>query len=439
MNSTARQHTIAASTTISGRGLFSGAPATLTIRPAEPGQGVRFARTDLPGDPEIPAAVAYVVDRPRRTALQAGDAVVETVEHCLSALAGLGVDNARIELDAEEAPAVDGSAAPFVEAIRNAGLREQDEQRDPLVLREPIMLREGDATIAAFPNAGACMDLLFDLDYNGRGPIGRQIHAFTLDPQSYVDKIAPARTFALLEEAEAMREHGLCAHLTPRDMLVLGEAGPIDNTLRFEDEPVRHKLLDLIGDLSLVGRPVHARIVASRSGHTLNHRMARAMLEQEQAEETRQIQKPAMNIREVLRLLPHRYPMVLIDRVLEMEGDRRAVGVKNVSFNEPFFEGHFPGSPMMPGVLIVEAMGQLAGLMLSQKLERAGKIAVLTSLDRVKLRRSVTPGDQLVIEANAVRASSRFGDVEARAFVSGRLVAEARIKFVMVDADQEQP
>lgn len=439
MNTTARQHTIAAATTISGRGLFSGAPATLTIRPADAGEGVRFARTDLPGDPEIPATVAHVLDRPRRTALQAGDAVVETVEHCLSALAGLGVDNARIELDAEEAPAVDGSAAPFVEAIRNAGLQEQDEPRDPLVVREPIMLREGDATIAAFPNAGACMDLLFDLDYNGRGPIGRQIHAFTLDPQSYVDKIAPARTFALLEEAEAMREHGLCAHLTPRDMLVLGEAGPIDNTLRFEDEPVRHKLLDLIGDLSLVGRPVHARIVASRSGHALNHRMARAMLEQEQAEEVRQIQKPAMNIREVLRLLPHRYPMVLIDRVLEMEGDRRAVGVKNVSFNEPFFEGHFPGSPMMPGVLIVEAMGQLAGLMLSQKLERAGKIAVLTSLDRVKLRRSVTPGDQLVIEANAVRASSRFGDVEARAFVSGRLVAEARIKFVMVDADQEQP
>jgi UDP-3-O-[3-hydroxymyristoyl] N-acetylglucosamine deacetylase/3-hydroxyacyl-[acyl-carrier-protein] dehydratase len=437
MKPAARQHTVAAPTTVSGRGLFSGEPATMTIRPADPGTGVRFVRTDLPGAPEIPALVEHVVPRPRRTALQAGDAVVETVEHCLSALAGLGVDNARLEIDATETPAVDGSAAPFVAAIQNAGLVEQDESRNPLVVREPIMIREGDATIAAFPNAGACMDLLFDLDYSDRGPIGRQIHAFTLDPQSYVEKIAPARTFALLEEAESMREHGLCTHLTPKDMLVLGDAGPIDNTLRFDDEPVRHKLLDLIGDLSLVGRPVHARIVASRSGHALNHRLAQAMLEQEQAEATRELQAPAMDIRQVLRLLPHRYPMVLIDRVVEIEGDKRAVGIKNVSVNEPFFQGHYPGAPIMPGVLIVEAMSQLAGLMLSQKLERAGKIAVLLSLDRVKLRKSVTPGDQLVIETQALRASSRFGDVDARAFVAGRLVAEAKIKFMMVDAEQE--
>lgn len=409
----------------------------MTIRPAEAGEGVRFVRTDLPGLPEIPALVEHVVPRPRRTALQAGEAVVETVEHCLSALAGLGVDNARIEIDAPETPAVDGSASPFVAAIQNAGLVEQDEERNPLVVREPIMIREGDATIAAFPNAGACMDLLFDLDYGGRGPIGRQIHAFTLESQSYVEKIAPARTFALLEEAESMREHGLCAHLTPRDMLVLGDAGPIDNALRFDDEPVRHKLLDLIGDLSLVGRPVHARIVASRSGHALNHRLAQAMLEQEQAEAAHELQAPAMDIRQVLRLLPHRYPMVLIDRVVEIEGDKRAVGIKNVSVNEPFFQGHYPGAPIMPGVLIVEAMSQLAGLMLSQKLERAGKIAVLLSLDRVKLRKSVTPGDQLVIETQALRASSRFGDVDARAFVAGRLVAEAKIKFMMVDAEQE--
>jgi len=431
----AQQRTLAAPTKISGRGLFTGQSVTATIYPAEPDAGIAFRRADLPASEPIPAHVDRVVSRPRRTCLQLGDATVETVEHCLSSLAGMGVDNALVEVDGPELPAGDGSAMPFVTAIENAGLVDQDAPRRPLVVLEPITIREGEAMIAAFPNGGAGLDVLYDLDYGPASVLGRQIHAFTLEPGPYAEKIAPARTFSTLADAEKLRSAGLFTHLTPKEMLVIGEAGPIDNAFRFEDEPVRHKLLDLIGDLALVGRPVHGRVVASRSGHHLNQRMARALLEQQR--EADAALAPAMDIRQIMRLLPHRYPMVLVDRVLELDSDQRAVGVKNVSINEPFFQGHYPGSPIMPGVLIVEAMSQLGGLMLSRKLERTGKIAVLLSLEKVKLRSPVRPGDQLVMETETLRATNRFGEVAARAFVAGALVAEATIKFMMVDAEQE--
>ncbi|MFG0258347.1 MAG: UDP-3-O-acyl-N-acetylglucosamine deacetylase [Phycisphaerales bacterium JB043] len=437
MSATTHQHTLASVATITGRGLFSGEASTARICPAEPNTGVVFVRTDLPDAGPIPAHVDNVVERPRRTALEQGEASVEMVEHCLSALAGLGVDNARIEVDATEMPAGDGSASPYVNAMLGVGLEEQSASRDPITVTEPITIRENDAMIAAYPNNGSGLDLLYDLEYDHSRVIERQLHAFTLDSKAYVEKIAPARTFALLEEAKAMQERGMFPHLTPKDMLVIGEQGPVENALRFDDEPVRHKLLDLIGDLALAGRPINARVVACRSGHSLNQQMAKAILEQDRRNEQHALAQPAMDTKQVLHLLPHRYPMVLVDRVLEIDGDSRAVGIKNVSINEPFFQGHYPGSPIMPGVLIVEAMSQLAGLMLSQKLERAGKIAILLSLDHVKLRKPVTPGDQLVMETEALRATSRFGDVACRAFVDGQLVAQANVKFMMVDAEQE--
>ncbi len=434
------QRTLGGVASVSGSGLFSGEPVTVTIKPADAEEGFVFVRTDLAGAPTVPARVEHVVPSPRRTTLKRGEAIAETVEHCLSALAGLGIDNAIIELSAREAPAGDGSASPFVEAIQRVGLVEQDSPRRPVIVTEPITVREGDAMVAALPNGGPGMDLMYDLNYGEDAPIGRQTHAFTLDPASYVDRIAPARTYAMFEEAQLMRANGMFAHLSPSDMLVIGQAGPIDNSFRFDDEPARHKLLDLLGDLTLVGRPVNARVIASKSGHALNHELARRILALAQIHDATEMvtrAEPAMDTKQVLRLLPHRYPMVLVDRVLEIEGDRRAIGVKNVSVNEPFFQGHYPGLPIMPGVLIVEAMSQLAGLMLSQKLERTGKVAVLLSLDKVKLRKSVTPGDQLVLQAEAVRATNRFGDVCCRAFVSGQLVAEAQIKFMMVDAEQD--
>ncbi|MCB9838365.1 MAG: UDP-3-O-[3-hydroxymyristoyl] N-acetylglucosamine deacetylase [Phycisphaeraceae bacterium] len=435
-----QQRTLRSPASVTGRGLFTGLPVTATLRPAPADSGVQFRRTDLEGTEPIPATVEYLIDTPRHTSLKLGDAVVETVEHCLSAIAGLGVDNVLVELSNRETPCGDGSALPFVEAIQAAGLEEQDAPRRSLTLTEPVTVRDGDAMIAALPNTGAGLDLLYDLDYGDHNPIGRQLQVFALEDDSpYIKDIAPARTFALLEEAEAMRERGMFSHLSPKDMLVLGENGPIDNTLRFTDEPARHKLLDMIGDLSLIGRRLNARIVARKSGHALNHRLAREILEVTKTSELSGVTpgEPAMSIRQILRLLPHRYPMVLVDRVLEIEGDRRAVGVKNVTINEPFFQGHYPGTPIMPGVLIVEAMSQLAGLMLSQKLERTGKVAVLMSLDGVKIRRPVVPGDQLVMETEAIRASSRFGEVRCHAYVGGQLAAEALVKFMMVDAEQE--
>jgi len=220
-------------------------------------------------------------------------------------------------------------------------------------------------------------------------------------------------------------------------LLVVGPDGPVENEFRFADECVRHKVLDLIGDISLVGRPILGRIVAHKSGHELNHKLARELLrQQERTDRTRLLrQDAALDVKKIQRILPHRYPMLLVDRVLKIEGDERAVGLKNVTFNDVFFQGHYPGTPIFPGVLIVEAMAQMGGILLSQKLEHTGKLAVLLSMDKVKMRQPVVPGDQLILEANAVRVKSRTGHVRCQAFVGDKLAAEADIKFMLVDAE----
>lgn len=439
-----RQHTLRDAVAIHGTGLFTGQPVTATLRPAPEGHGISFVRTDLDGSPSIAARVEHVVERPRRTTLQRGETTVEMVEHCMAALAGTAIDNCIVELDGPELPAGDGSAMLFIDAIDSVGIEEQAAARNYLVVDTPITVREGDATVAALPIDTPALELLYALDYGVQHPVGRQVHSATITPDEFRSGIAPARTFSTEQEAQAMRAKGLFAHLTAKDMLVLGPAGPIDNALRFDDEPVRHKVLDLLGDIHLVGRPILGRIVAHKAGHKLNHKLARELIEHARQTEqgrptsghSQAITQPAMDIRSILRILPHRYPMVLVDRVLEMEPDRRAVGIKNVTINEPFFQGHYPAQPLMPGVLIVEAMCQLAALMLSQKLERIGKVGVLLSMDSVKLRKPVVPGDQLVIEVDALRTSSRYGDVQCRGFVGGDLAAEARVKFMMIDAER---
>jgi UDP-3-O-[3-hydroxymyristoyl] N-acetylglucosamine deacetylase/3-hydroxyacyl-[acyl-carrier-protein] dehydratase len=218
---------------------------------------------------------------------------------------------------------------------------------------------------------------------------------------------------------------------------VIAPDGPIDNTFRFADECARHKVLDLIGDLFLVGRPIRGRIIAFKSGHRLNHLLARKLLDQEASFRRENLvhREAAMDIRRIQRILPHRYPMLMVDRVLEIDNGERAVGIKNVTFNDIFFQGHYPGTPIMPGVLIVEAMAQLGGLLLSQKLEHTGKLAVLLSMDKVKMRHPVVPGDQLLLEAVAVRVKSRTGHVRCKAFVGDKMACEADIKFMLVDAE----
>ena len=436
-----RQRTVAAAATVTGKGLLLGREATLTVLPAPPDHGIVFERTDLDKPTVIPALVTNVVPNARRTTLKSGQATIETVEHCLSALRGLGIDNALLRLHGPELPCGDGSAMPFVDAILPGGIAEQDAPRRTFKLLEPIVVEEGDASIAAIPaDSPGGMRVMYDLDY-GRNATRIPHQAWSFDParDDYAAEIAPARTFSLREEAEALWQAGMCRHLTPRDVLVIGDDGPIDNAFRFPDEPVRHKLLDCIGDLSLVGTIVECQVVANKSGHGLNRqlgmRLLRAVQRSRQARAL--VEGRAMDARAIGRLMPHRFPMLLVDRVLELEPGRRATGVKNVTINEPFFQGHYPGTPIMPGVLIVEALAQMGGILLSQTLEHTGKVAVLLSLDKVKLRKAVTPGDQLVLEVEAMRATSRSAAVRARAVVGEKVAAEAEIRFMMVDQDFE--
>ena len=433
------QQTLAAEAVIVGKGLMLGQEATLRMCPADVDHGIVFERVDLDPPVRIPAQIEYAIDRDRRTAIQSGDAIVETIEHCMSALRGCGVDNVLLQIDAPEVPLGDGSAAAFLAAIEEVGLVTHAAPRNLLHNTEPSILREDEAMLAVFPAGSDEFHALYELDYGHRGDrIPKQAFAFTLETEAFANEVASARTFSLAEEAAALQEQGLCSHLSPTDVLVIGEDGPVENAWRFENEPVRHKVLDLIGDLMLVGAPVCGHFVATRSGHALNRRMCRAIREQvdSRTRDEQLAEGRTMDIRAIQQIMPHRYPMLLVDRVVEIEGNQRAIGVKNVTINEPFFTGHYPGTPIMPGVLIVEAMAQLGGLLLSQTLEHTGKIAVLLSLDRVNPRHPVTPGDQLILEAETVRASTRTASIKCRAHVRSREVAEAQIRFMMVDADQ---
>lgn len=432
------QKTIGREASFTGPGLFSGESATVTFAPAEVGSGITFVREQDGKVATIPALVQNVLRRPRRTCLKNGTLFVETIEHCMAALAGMGIDNAVVRVSGGtvgELPGGDGSSRPFVEAIQQAGVVEQDQPVRPLIIRKPVQVTAEGATLAALPGPTDKLEVIYD--FEAKPPIGRQVISFHLGDDDFVSQLAPARTFIFEEEARDLRARGMGKHLTPQDLLVIAGSGPIDNEFRFGDECARHKVLDLIGDLFLIGRPLRGRIVACKSGHALNHLLARRLLEQEETA-TRQslVHRDAeMDIRRIQRILPHRYPMLLVDRVLEIVGDQKAVGIKNVTFNDIFFQGHYPGTPIMPGVLIVEAMAQLGGLLLSQKLEHTGKLAVLLSMDKVKMRQPVVPGDQLLLEAVTVRVKSRTGHVRCKAFVEDKLACEADIKFMLVDAE----
>ncbi len=435
-----KQQTINKPAELEGRGLFTGEPATLRLHPAEPNTGLYFVRVDQAEPIRIHAHVENVAKRARRTALRNGTVAIETVEHCLSACAGLGIDNLRIELTGNELPAMDGSAQPFVAAILAAGIAEQPAPREPFVLSRMIRVVDGDSELVALPplrSDANHLEILYDLDYGADTVIGRQIYSATLTPELFAREIAPARTFVLKQEADQLLAMGLGTHLTYDDILVFGPDGVIDNELRYPDECVRHKILDLIGDLMLLGRFIVGRVYARKSGHTLNQELARRMAEQLEDQHTSGllVSPPVWDIHRIQRILPHRYPFLMVDRIIELDGTRRAIGIKNVTINEEFFQGHYPRKPIMPGVLIIEAMAQMGGILLSQVLEHKGMVAILLSLDKVKFRRPVVPGDQLILTAQTVRVQSRRGHVRCNARVGKELVCEAEIRFALTDAE----
>lgn len=412
----------------------------MRIRPDAVYAGIVFVRTDQSPPIRIPARVENVSKRARRTALQNGSVAVETVEHCLSACSGLEIDNLRIELTGNEVPAMDGSCLPLVKRMRDVGICEQDALREVCTVTEMIRIVDGDAEIIALPPLDSekeQLEITYDLDYGSSGPIGRQIHQITVSPERFETNIAPARTFVLRQEAEALLAAGMGKHLTHADLIVFGDDGPIDNELRFPDECVRHKILDIIGDLALLGCPIVGRIHARKTGHNHNHALVRALRAQRSATEQLSLltQPPQMDVERIQRILPHRYPFLMVDRIVELKGSERAVGVKNISFNEPFFQGHYPGNPIMPGVLVIEALAQMGGILLSQELEHKGKIAVLLSLDKVKFRRAARPGDQLLLEVETIKVRSSTGHIRGRARVAGELAAEAEIRFILKDAE----
>ncbi len=430
------QKTISKEVSLHGRGLFTSQEVAVTFKPAPVDTGVVFVRVDLPDSPHIPVRISSLSPRPRRTVLRNGRVEVETVEHCLAAVNAAGIDNLIIELNGSEMPNIDGSCAPYMQSLVDAGTVEQDKSCEPLVIKEPVTVQDGDAVLYALPNRNEELNIIYDLDY-AESVIGRQLFRFRLSRESFIKDIAPARTFLPYSEAIQFQKQGIGKHLKASDILILGEDGPVENELRFPDECVRHKIADLLGDLMLLGRRLHGRLVAYRSGHSCNHQMVRQLLDmvRKQQRKAKMTGDALLDIRNIKKILPHRYPFLLVDRVIEITGDRKAVGIKNVTINEPFFEGHFPGTPIMPGVLIVEALAQMSGLLFAQRLEHTGQLAVLLSMDKVKMRRAVVPGDQLILEVEAVRVKSRTGDCRCRALVGDQVAAEAQIRFMLIDAD----
>ena len=431
------QKTIKDEARLSGKGLFGGEDAKVVFRPAPEDTGVVFIRTDLDESVQIRAIAPNLAESLRRTTLKRGPVTIDTVEHCLAAVAGLEIDNLFVDVDGPEMPAPDASAAEYFQVLKGVGCVEQQAACKAFIVREPVVVSNEEASIYALPaeSSDGGLSISFDLDYSGHTGIGRQTYGCRVTPESFERNLAPARTFLLEAEARQFQARGIGRHVSPRDVLVIDSDGPIRNTFRFPNECVRHKIVDLIGDLVLAGRPLVTRIVAHKSGHGLNQQLARKLYEAAQRQD--RIEKlgtdAILDIRRIQRILPHRYPFLLVDKIIEIEGDTRIKGIKNVTFNELFFQGHFPSTPIMPGVLILEALAQVSGLLFAQRLEHTGKLALLLSMDGVKFRRTVVPGDQLVLCSETVRLRRRTAHCKCTAWVGDAVAAEAEIKFMLID------
>ena len=434
-----KQKTLSKCASIQGTSLHTGQAVKLTIKPAEINTGLRFRRVDLPDKPFIDASAANVQTVERATTLADGSVNVHTCEHILSALTGMGVDNAIIEMDANEPPICDGSAAPFVSLIKQAGIEEQDAPCSVWEVREPLMVEaKNGSSIVIMP------DKKFRISLTAVGPGGRVTQFFTseITPETYEKELADARTFCFYEDIQPLLDKGLIQGGTLDNAIVIkGDQYICAGGLRHHNECARHKAMDLIGDLILNGRRICGHVIAIMPGHGINTQMAAKLqktYESMIAMRPKPVVLPAgdavLDTTEVLKLLPHRYPFLLVDRVLGFEGDNKCIGQKNLTMNELFFQGHFPGHPVMPGVLQVEAMAQVASILMLRIPENTGKIGYFMSCDKVKWRRPVVPGDVLIIETELVKMRGAIGVATGRCLVNGEITCEAELKFMVHDA-----
>ena len=413
----ARRQTISHSETVSGIGLHLGQLVNLHFEPAAPNAGITFVRSDRPGAVPVPALAALAELADRRTQLGDGDDAFHTVEHVLAAVAALEIDDLRIVMDAAEPPIVDGSAREFVEALRRAGVHQHAGPARYLSVTTPIRVEAGEAVYEATPSSRLELDVTIVFPHP---LIGEQSISLAVTADTFTRELAGARTFGFVHEVEALRAAGLIQGASTANAVVLDAVGLVDTTLRWPDEFVRHKALDCVGDLALAGARIRGHIRAHRPSHKGTVLFVRELLRTAKEETT------VLGIEEIMKVLPHRYPFLLVDRILELEEGKRVVGIKNVTINEPFFQGHFPGHPIMPGVLIVEAMAQVGGmLMLGSIQEPDSKVVYFTSLDNVKFRKPVKPGDQLRFELDVLAMRGPLCKMRGVARVDGEVVCEA--------------
>lgn len=460
-----RQRTIGQEVTCTGRGLHTGSETQVRFKPAPVDTGVRFIRSDLPGRPEIPSNIEHVIGVFRGTDIGINGVEVRTSEHVLAALAGLQIDNVSVELSSNEPPVGDGSARIFVEALFQAGFVEQEREQECMVIEEPIRYVDPDDEIELVALPSEQFKITF-MSHAHKSVDAQYTVMSSLD--EFVDEYAPARTCSFLSEVRMLREKGLIKGGSLENAVIIvdevvdqeeinrlrklfrvdrpvtiGENGLLEGTeLRFENEFARHKTLDLIGDLSLLGVPIQGHVLATNSGHAANVELVRRIKE---AYEKKRLAGPyqptkgdgfLLDINAIQKIMPHRYPFLLVDRILDLTPRKRVIGLKNVTINEPFFTGHFPGLPIMPAVLQLEAMAQVGGILfLSTVEDPEGKIVLFASIHKAKFRKPVVPGDQLIFELTMLRLRKSTCRMQGKAYVNGNVVTEAQLTAMVVDRE----
>jgi UDP-3-O-[3-hydroxymyristoyl] N-acetylglucosamine deacetylase/3-hydroxyacyl-[acyl-carrier-protein] dehydratase len=457
------QRSIQKEVTLCGTGLHTGEKCVITFKPAPVNYGYRFIRTDIENSPEIPALIDNVVDVQRGTTIALNGVKVHTTEHVLGALYGLQIDNCRIEMSGPEPPVMDGSSHPFAEALLEAGFHEQDEPKNYLVIDETIEFHdtENSVDIVALPLDGFRVTVM--VDYKNPALGSQHSGLFDLEKE-FVKEFSSSRTFCFLSEVEGLANQGLIkggdidnaiviidkpmengeladlGKKLGKENLLLGDNGILNNReLRFKNEPARHKLLDLLGDIALLGMPLQAQLLAARPGHASNVEFVKQLkkyADRNKLARQYQHEKKAgviFDINAIQKILPHRYPFLLIDKIVEFKLDEKIVSIKNVTMNEPFFQGHFPGNPIMPGVLILEAMAQTGGIMmLNGNNNISESVVYFMGIDKARFRKPVLPGDTLVIEATVTNRRRNVCQFDAKAFVRGELVCEASLMATIV-------